>query len=130
MEQIILDTNFLIIAVKNKIDLFESLKEKYGVFEVLIPDLVIQELEKIKNSKQKLTDRQAAEIVLEVISKNKVKIINLEKKEADSGIVCYIKNKKDIYVATLDRELKNKIKRANKHARFLTIKQKNQIAEN
>jgi len=56
--QIILDTNALVYAAKNKLDLVQTLKEKFGLLAIYIPNLVIEELKILVNTADKASDRE------------------------------------------------------------------------
>jgi uncharacterized protein len=107
MKKTLLDTNFILTCVKQKIDFFEEIK-LMGM-QILIPNQVINEIKKIENSMQKQEVRINARLALKILEKNKYKKIDLGKGHVDKKIINYVKNKKDIVVATLDKELKNKI---------------------
>lgn len=109
MKQVLLDTNFILTCIKQKIDFFEEIK--FSGMGVLIPEQVIGEIKKIVNSKQKAHSRETAEIALRILDKHRFKKVKLDKKNVDKGIKCFADKNKDIVVATLDRELKKKIKR-------------------
>jgi rRNA-processing protein FCF1 len=124
---IILDTNFLVTCAKQKIDLFEQIKDLLGNVKFIVPEQVVAELESLSEDKKlKIKEREAAKLSVDLIKNNFVIIIDLKVKNTDAGIVKYA-NENNIYIATLDRELKNKIK--NPRVRFLTIRQKKRIAE-
>ena len=108
MKQTILDTNFILSCIKQKIDFFEDI-EVEGI-QIIIPKQVIDEIKKIASSKQKLKSRENAKLALRLLEKNKFKKIDLGKGHVDKRIIDYSKNNKNIIVATLDKELKNKIK--------------------
>ncbi len=78
--------------------------------EILIPEEVLKEIEKIKDSGKKLHFRENAELALKILDKNKFKKIKLGTENVDKGLAALAENK-DIIVATLDRELKKKIKK-------------------
>jgi rRNA-processing protein FCF1 len=107
MKTIILDTNFIVSALKNKIDIFREIERIIEEnYEIKIIDKTINELEKLK-------DKLAIKIV-----NNLEKIKSTE--DVDTEIV---KNSdKNTIVATLDRELKQRLK--NKGAKTITIRQK------
>ncbi|MEK6890522.1 MAG: hypothetical protein AABX03_00110, partial [Nanoarchaeota archaeon] len=122
--EIILDTNFIIECVKNKIDLFESLKELFGVYTLIVPIQLYSELEKISNDRKiTLREREYALVSIELLKKYKTKSIDIKTPDVDSGIFTYIKKNSQIVTATLDKNLKKKIS-SNKNAKFLLIKQK------
>jgi rRNA-processing protein FCF1 len=108
MKKIILDTNFILTCVKQKIDFFEYLEE--DGFEISIPEQVILELEKIINSKKKLKFREFAELSLKLLERSKFKKIKLEKEYVDRGIIDFAEKHREFIVATLDKEIKQKIK--------------------
>ena len=100
MKKVILDTNFIVTCVKQKIDFFEYLK--FQGMEILIPKQVIKETENLKTSNAKLS--------LKILEKNQFKKIDLGKGHVDKLIINFARENPKIIVATLDRELKNKIK--------------------
>jgi rRNA-processing protein FCF1 len=102
---VILDTNFLFVPFYFKIDIFKELElEIPGVKEFIIPSTVIEELKRIKNSKP----------VLDYLNlyQNKIKIVNVPEKGADSSIIYLVKEilkkspESKVYVATGDRRLR------------------------
>ena len=100
MKKVILDTNFIVTCVKQKIDFFEDIKLQ-GI-KILIPKQVIKETENLKTSNAKLS--------LKILEKNEFKKIDLGKGHVDKLITNFARKNPKIIVATLDRELKNKIK--------------------
>jgi len=109
---VLLDTNFILTCVKQKIDFFYDIK--FMGLKILIPKQVINEIKKIVESKKKLHFRKDAELALRILEKekNSFKKIDLSDygKNTDKRIKNFADKNKDIIVATLDRELKNKIK--------------------
>ncbi len=98
MKQVILDTSFILTCVKQKIDFFNEI-ELMGIL-ILIPQQVIDELKKIS--------LQNSQVTLKLLKKNKFKKIDLKTKDVDLGIIKFAKKDKNIVIATLDREIKNK----------------------
>lgn len=96
--KIILDTNFIIICMKEGLDFFHELK--LMGFHILIPLQVIQELEKLKRKK---------ELKLLEIHKESFKTIRFKKGYVDKGMVEFSKKNPKAVVATLDSALRNKI---------------------
>ena len=109
---VLLDTNFILTCVKQKIDFFEDIK--FMGMKIIISKQVIDEIKRIVNSKKKLHFRKDAELSLRILEKekNSFKKINLSKygKNTDKRIKNFADKNENIIVATLDRELKNKIK--------------------
>ncbi len=105
--KIILDTNFLLIPGKFKVDVFSEL-ERFGKPELFTLDLVVSELEKLSKGRGK--DAGNAKLGLELVKKNKVKTIKSSGKNTDSEIE-RLAAEEDYIVCTQDRELIEKLKR-------------------
>jgi len=86
---------------------------------------VLEEFDKLEERGGR--EGRLAELASEIIERNKdkFKIIDLGEKYVDSGIKSYVKNRKNIIVATLDKELKNSLKRKT---RFLVIRARKKLA--
>jgi len=107
--KVLLDTSFIITCVRQKIDFFNEL-ELEG-FKIIIPKQIVEELEKVSNKKnKKLKHRENAVLALKILKKNKFSSPNLGKKYVDKLIIKYAKEHPKIIVATLDSELKKKLK--------------------
>ncbi len=104
MKQTLLDTSFILSCIRNKIDFFEQL-ELEGI-KILVPLQVIRELEGIVKT------RLEAQTALKILEKNKTKFkeLDLKTKNTDAGIINYARKNKDLIIATLDAEIKNKTK--------------------
>ncbi|MBL7059026.1 hypothetical protein ISS08_01075 [Candidatus Pacearchaeota archaeon] len=105
MKKAILDTSFILTCVKQKIDFFEEFI-LMGI-QVLIPDQVIKEIQGIANGNPSRKSEDAR-LTLEILDKNKFKKFDLRLKNVDKGIINFADKNSEIYVATLDREIKNK----------------------
>ena len=97
MQKVILDTSFILTAVRQKIDFFDIIEGKG--FQVVIPEQVIRELEGL-----------GAELALKIMGMHKFKLIKIEGKDADAAIIKFAKKNPLAVVATLDEGLKKKIK--------------------
>jgi len=121
--KIILDANFLIYAARQKIDYVRLI---YGLGEISILSCVVDELSRLKNKARKIKDRDAAGVALAMIEsyakEGEVKLIGVDEKNADKAIID-MATKKDM-VATMDRELKRKLKGKT---RILSIKDKKKL---
>jgi rRNA-processing protein FCF1 len=123
MEQALLDTNFILTCVKQKIDFFEDLDNR--IIEVLIPTQVIKELESVAESKKKLRFREDARLALRILKNSKFKEVDFEsKKHVDKLIVKHAKENPKLIIATLDREIKDKLKKLNP---ILVIREKKRL---
>ncbi len=107
MKKVILDTNFILSCIRKKIDFFEEIKFK-GL-KILIPNQVISEIKRIVKSKKKLKFIEEAKIALRLLEKNKFIKIDLPIKNVDKGLINLARQDKNIIIATLDKEIKNKI---------------------
>lgn len=99
MKQILLDTNFIITCIKQKIDFFEDIS-LMGI-PLIIPEEVIGELKKLK---------ETSALKLLKIEEEKFKKISLKGKNVDNAIINYAKENPEIIIATLDQEVQKKIK--------------------
>jgi len=112
MKYAILDTNFILTCVKQKIDFFGDIK--LMGFQIVIPKQVINEIEKIPRSKKKLHFRDDALLSLKLLEKNyeSYKNIDISKygKNTDKRIKSFSDKHPEAVIATLDRELKKKTK--------------------
>ena len=117
MKYAVLDTSFIISCIRNKIDFTEKIK--FLGLKILIPIQVIREIDNLAKSGGKL--KEEAEIAKKILNKNNEKEIDLHAKEVDSGLIDISKNDNYI-IATLDREVKKKIK-----GKVLVIKGKKEI---
>lgn len=109
MKKAVLDTNFILTCVKQKIDFFDEIK--FMGLEIIIPEEVIFELKKIQKGGSKLHSRNTAQLALKILEKNQFKKIKLGTKNVDKGLVELAKKDKEPIIATLDKEMKYKIKR-------------------
>ena len=110
--KVILDTNFLIDCIRFKIDL----KELSGN-EMFVLDSVIFEIGKV--AKRGTKESSLAKLALEFIAKNNFKVLETGKNDADESLLAY---SKDYAIATHDKTLKNKLKKAK--AKIIYIRQK------
>ena len=97
MKSALLDTNFILTCIKQKIDFFEELR--FMGFEIIIPNGVIDELKKLKQTS-----------ALKLLEKNNFKEIILVGKNTDNSIINYANKNPDILIATLDKQLSDKLK--------------------
>ena|SRR3989338_5975955 len=115
---ILVDTNMLITCVKNKVDIFNILEQK-GL-KITIPEQVITELESIHESKKPIKQRTYAHLTLQILEKRMFKTIDLKTTNVDKGILEFAKANPRITVATLDRNLRERLKKHN--IRLMTLR--------
>ena len=108
MKKIILDTNFLLIPTKFKVDIFSEIdKIAHFNYKLFIIDKTIDELNWIiEDKKSKSKDKECAKIGLQLIKAKNVGKIKSKEKYVDDAIV--EEADKDTIVATSDKELKKR----------------------
>ncbi|MBU2577104.1 MAG: hypothetical protein KKF50_05285 [Nanoarchaeota archaeon] len=110
--KILLDTNFIITCIKQKID-FPSIANEIidKKIEWIVPQDVLNELGNLKDKAGiKTKDKNAAKLSFEILQTIKPKIVELPGKNpnVDIKIVNYIIGK-PIVLATLDKDLKERV---------------------
>lgn len=109
MKQVLLDTNFIMTCAKQKIDFFEQIP-LMGL-EILIPEQVVHELKLLSKSRDSAYIREDADLALKLLNRNKFTSIKLRRNnDVDKGIIELAGTDKELIIATLDKELKSKIK--------------------
>jgi len=125
MKKIILDTNFLLIPCKFKVDIFSEIKRicdfKHDVF---VLDKTIDELKKIIKL-QKGKNKEAAKIALLLVKNKKIRRIKTNENLDVDGILL---KQKDAIIATQDIELKRKLKK--KSIRTISLRQRKYLVLN
>ena len=107
MVEAICDTSFLIHLATRKIKNIDSLNTEIGQIQFVVPSVVLAELEKLSKSQEK---KQDATTTIEFAQN--LKTIEMSGKFADQAIIEHIRNHGGM-TATMDKELKNKIKSLN-----------------
>jgi uncharacterized protein len=109
MKEAVLDTSFIISCVRKKIDFFYEIP-LMGM-SIVIPKPVIKEIEGIiGHPKNNFRFKEEAGLALKMLEKNKFKKTGLDGKSVDFGIIKIAKENPELIIATLDREIKNKVK--------------------
>ena len=105
MIEVICDTSFLIHLATKKIKNLDSINVEIGEFQYVIPLVVLNELDRLSKIPDKEQDiRKTLEFV------RTLKTVPISGKVADYAITEHVKKRGGI-VATIDKDLKNKIKR-------------------
>ena len=107
MVEVICDTSFLIHLATRKIKNIDSVNTEIGQIQFVVPSVVLAELEKLSKNQEK---KQDATATLEFVQN--LKTIEMSGKFADQAIIDHVRNQGGI-TATMDKELKNKIKSLN-----------------
>ena len=107
MVEVICDTSFLIHLATRKIKNIDSVNTEIGQIQFVVPSVVLDELERLSKTQKK---KQDAITTLEFVQN--LKTIEMSGKFADQVIIEHVRKNGGI-VATMDKELKNKIKSLN-----------------
>ena len=107
MVEVICDTSFLIHLSTRKIKNIDSVNTEIGQIQFVVPSAVLNELRKLSKTQKK---KQDAITTLEFAQN--LKTIEMSGKFADQAIIDHVRNHGGI-TATMDKELKNKIKSLN-----------------
>ena len=104
MFEVICDTNFLIHLSTRRIKNIDSANSEIGDFQYVVPLVVLSELQRLSTIPDK---EQDAKKTLEFV--RNLKTIPISGKYADGAITEHVKKHGGI-IATIDKELKSKIK--------------------
>lgn len=104
---VICDTSFLIQIATKRIKNFSNLELEIGSLSFVVPQIVLEELEKLKKDPKKET-----KVIHTLEFIKKLPIIKISGINADNALINYVKSNQGL-IATLDKELKKKIKKFN-----------------
>jgi len=96
------------MAIRENIDFIEDIK--FLGLTILIPAQVIEELKAIAKSNQKLKFRDEAALALRIVDIPSLSKVVLKNKNVDNGIAMFAKENPEAIIATMDKELKSRIK--------------------
>ena len=120
MKKIILDTNFLLIPIQFRVDIFSEFNRIcHFNYKLFIFESSIYELKNIMEN-QRGTSKKAAQFALKLIKLKNIEIIKSEKKDVDSLILDNFA--KDSVIATQDINLKKQL--LEKGASVIILRQK------
>ena len=103
----LLDSNFLLTCIKQKIDFFEEIK-LMGI-SIIIPKQVLNELKFLEQRDNSKSDSNTL-TALKLLKKEDFNEIDLGDSKTDRAIIKFAKKNPEIIIATLDKELQCKIK--------------------
>jgi len=110
--KVILDTNFLIYCAKEKLDYNEEIGNLINEgLELVVPDQVIGELERLKVKAKKGKDKDACDLALKLLKNNKVKVVKPVGKTVDNAMINLAREDPKNIVCTLDREMRHELGR-------------------
>jgi rRNA-processing protein FCF1 len=115
--RMLLDTSFLITAMKGKMDILDELR-KFGKPTLNVLDLVVKELESFSGggSRRAIDSR----LSLKFIEDSDIHVIKTRGGHTDNKIITYATNRKMV-VCTMDKKLKETLLRRG--AKVITIRQ-------
>jgi len=122
MKKVIIDTNFLLIPEKFKIDIFYEISRLVPNSEIIITKGTFRELEQIKKN------RKAANVAIKILDKYKDRYKIYEGGEDCKTVddeVLRIATDERFIVCTDDKELKRKLRERN--VGIITLKHKSKI---
>lgn len=113
--KVILDSNFLMLPVQFKVDIFDELEKVLdSPFELVTITPVVSELGKISEKSGK--DSQAARIAIQLVRRHKIKILDVQ--GGTDAAILKIANENTI-VCTQDKKLQERLKREKIKTVFL-----------
>jgi len=124
--RVIIDTNFLLIPVQFKVDIFTEIDRICNFkYELAIIDKTIDELNSIIEN-QRGKDKEAAKLALSLLKHKDINIIHTKQSDkiVDDLIVDEAE-KGEIVVATNDKELKHRLMARN--AQIIVLRQKKHL---
>ena len=100
-------SNFLIYCAKEKLDYVEELGRFINEnYDLVVPVQVVEELERLRVKAKKGKDKEACDLALQLLERNKIKRVNAIGKNVDDAIINLSKENKKNIVCTLDREMR------------------------
>ncbi|MDA3836737.1 MAG: PIN domain-containing protein [Nanoarchaeota archaeon] len=108
MAKVVLDTNFILYCVANKVDFQEELLMQGH--RVLIPKEVIAEIKRLHHGSKAMKFREHAELALKFIASQDYDEIDAPGRYVDKGLVKYCEEHPQVVLATMDKELKKRVK--------------------
>jgi len=108
MSKILLDTNFILYCIANKIDFHEEILMKGH--RVVISKEVVDEIKRLRDGSKALKFREQANLALKLIASQDYEEISTPGKYVDKGIKKYCEEHPQIVLATMDKELKKSVK--------------------
>lgn len=104
MVEVVCDTSFLIHIATKRIKNISNIETEIGSIQFVVPDIVIQELEKLSKN-----DKKKHDIVSTLEFIKNLKEIKISGTYVDESIISYTKKYGGI-IATMDANLKHRIK--------------------
>ena len=126
MKKIILDTNFIIYCTEKKIDYkTEIMNLSSSGYELVVPAPVVLEIMLIAQNTKKYSDKKAAKLALDILEHNHIRSIETKTNIADDAIVELAEGNSGSIVASLDLQLRKRLKSI---AKILIINSSKELA--
>ncbi|NCN86971.1 hypothetical protein GW932_03985 [archaeon] len=107
MAKVILDTNFILNCIRNKVDFYEELLFKGHT--PLIPIQVIDEIKRLRDGTKALKFREEANLALKLIASQDYQEVDTPGKYVDVGLKKYCLENPEVVLATMDKVLKKSV---------------------
>lgn len=125
--KVFLDTNFLLIPGRHKVDIFTQIEDLLSEpFEFIVLSKTIDELDGIIAESKKMEDRKAAKLAILLIKQKSLKMARSFSKGSVDDILVEKSTHKD-YVATQDKELRKRLK--EKRVSILGLRQMKRVVK-
>jgi rRNA-processing protein FCF1 len=120
MAEVILDTNFVLTCIRNKLDFYEELGDRG--YSVLIPFEVVEEIKRLRDSNKKLKFKEEADLALKIIGAGDHRKVHCPGRYVDVGLKTYLDKHQKVILATMDKDLKRAV-----HNRKMVIRNRKKL---
>jgi uncharacterized protein len=124
MDKVLLDTNFLLIPAKFKVDIYAELERIFDKHELFVLDKSLVELDNIIQN-QKGAEKAAAKLAKAILEAKKPKTLKTTSKDYVDDVILGLEG---YIVATQDKELRDRLKK--KGIKTITLRQKKYLVLN
>ncbi len=102
----VLDTSFLLMHLQERVDVFTELKLMLGEVELVVPQQVLEELERLaeRGGKMRMLARSALEV-----ARKRCRVVRVKAKSADEAVEMLAG--RDTIICTNDKVLKERVRK-------------------
>lgn len=118
MRKVILDTNFLLLPFQFKVDIFAEIERLIGKFEPIVLSTTLNELKKLVDLRSVKTSRLALS-AMELVKRCRIIEVDVRSEENYDDVILRIAKENNYIVATNDKLLRRKLRRAGITTIFL-----------
>lgn len=126
--QVIIDTNMLLVPFTCNVDIFSQIERLMTEpYELIIVDKTLKELKKLKDAQLPKKEREQAKMALQLVEMKRkhLKIVSVSADYVDDQIVQLASSLEGaIFVATQDLDLRQRLKKLDKHIAFIILRQR------